>query len=63
VQQARGAFRKFATDHELDVGDAARFMAMVGVSYADGLIACFDAEIAKKTAHHVLAHNFKPSNG
>ena len=44
VQQARGAFRKFVTDHELDVGDAARFMAMVGVTYADGLIACFDAK-------------------
>ena len=44
VQQARGAFRKFVTDRELDAADAARFMAMVSVTYADGLIACFDAK-------------------
>ncbi len=44
VQQARGSFRKFVLDHELDVVDAARFMAMISVTYADGLIACFDAK-------------------
>jgi len=44
VQQARGSFRKFVTDHELDVADASRFMAMMSVTYADGLIACFDAK-------------------
>jgi len=44
VQQARGSFRKFVLDHELDVADAARFMAMMSVTYADGLIACFDAK-------------------
>jgi len=44
VQQARNAFRLFIADHELDVGDAARFLAMVSVTYADGLIACFDAK-------------------
>ena len=44
VQQARGSFRKFTLDHQLDVADAARFMAMVSVTYADGLIACFDAK-------------------
>jgi hypothetical protein len=44
VQQARGSFRKFVLDHDLDVGEAARFMAMVSVTYADGLIACFDAK-------------------
>jgi hypothetical protein len=44
VQQARGSFRKFVTDHELDVVDAARFMAMISVTYADALIACFDAK-------------------
>lgn len=44
VQQARGSFRKFVLDHELDVGDAARFMGMMSVTYADGLIACFDAK-------------------
>jgi len=44
VQQARGSFRKFVLDHELDVADASRFMAMVSVTYADGLIACFDAK-------------------
>ncbi|HEY7731195.1 MAG TPA: vanadium-dependent haloperoxidase [Gaiellaceae bacterium] len=44
VQQARGSFRKFVRDRELGVVDAARFMAMVSVAYADGLIACFDAK-------------------
>ena len=44
VQQARGAFRKFVLDHELDIVDAARFMAMISVTYADALIACFDAK-------------------
>lgn len=44
VQQARGSFRKFVLDHDLDVIEAARFMAMVSVTYADALIACFDAK-------------------
>jgi hypothetical protein len=44
VQQARGSFRKFVLDHELDAVDASRFMAMVSVTYADGLIACFEAK-------------------
>ena len=44
VQQARGSFRKFVLDHELDVAQAARFMAMISVTYADALIACFDAK-------------------
>jgi hypothetical protein len=44
VQQARGSFRKFVLDHQLDVREAARFMAMISVTYADALIACFDAK-------------------
>lgn len=44
VPQARGSFRKLVTDHGLDIRDAARFMAMVSVTYADALIACFDAK-------------------
>jgi hypothetical protein len=44
VQQAHGAFRKLVLDHELDVVQAARFMAMVSVTVADALIACFDAK-------------------
>jgi hypothetical protein len=44
VQQARGSFRKFVLDHHLDVVDASRFMAMISVTYADALIACFDAK-------------------
>lgn len=44
VQQARGSFRRFVLDHDLDVVEAARFMAMVSVAYADALIACFDAK-------------------
>ena len=44
VQQARGSFRKFVRDHELDIVDASRFMAMISVTYADALIACFDGK-------------------
>ena len=44
VQQARGAFREFVLDHELGIGDSARFMAMVSVVEADSIIACFDAK-------------------
>jgi hypothetical protein len=44
VQQAHGALRRFVLDHELDIVDAARFMAMISVTYADALIACFDAK-------------------
>jgi hypothetical protein len=44
VQQARGSFRKFVLDHDLDIVDASRFMAMISVVYADALIACFDAK-------------------
>jgi hypothetical protein len=48
VQQTRGSFRKFVLDHDLDVVQAARFMAMVSVVYADDLIACFDAKYRYK---------------
>ena len=44
VQQAHGSFRKFVLDHDLDVVNAARFMAMVSVVEADAIIACFDAK-------------------
>ena len=44
MQQARGSFRRFVLDHDLDVVEAARFMAMISVIYADALIACFDAK-------------------
>jgi hypothetical protein len=44
IQQTRNAFRGFVTGHELDVVQAARFMAMVSVTYADAFIACFDAK-------------------
>jgi PAP2 superfamily len=44
VQQARGSFRRFVLDHGLDVVQASRFMAMISVTYADALIACFDAK-------------------
>jgi hypothetical protein len=44
VQQARLSFREFVLDRELDVAGAARLLAMVSVTYADALIACFDAK-------------------
>jgi hypothetical protein len=44
VQQAHASFRRFILDHQLDVADASRFMAMMTVVRADALIACFDAK-------------------
>ena len=44
VQQARGAYRTFVASHGLDIVAAARFMAMVSVTAADAIIACFDAK-------------------
>jgi hypothetical protein len=44
IQQAHGAFRRFVFDHQLDVVDASRFMAMTTVASADAIIACFDAK-------------------
>jgi hypothetical protein len=44
VQQARASLRQFVLDHDLDVVQASRFMAMTSVVYADALIACFDAK-------------------
>jgi hypothetical protein len=44
IQQAHAGFRKFVLDHQLDVADASRFMAMVTVASADAIIACFDAK-------------------
>ena len=44
VQQAHGSFRKFVLDRGLDVLGAARFMAMMSVTYGDAFIACFDAK-------------------
>jgi hypothetical protein len=44
VQQARNSFRTFVLGHGLDVVQAARFMGMVSVVYADALIACFEAK-------------------
>lgn len=44
VQQSHGSFRNFVAEHQLDLVDASRFMAMISVVYADALIACFDAK-------------------
>jgi hypothetical protein len=44
VQQAHGSFRKLVLDHALDIAQAARAEAMIAVTYADALIACFDAK-------------------
>ncbi len=44
VLQARGSFRRFVEDHDLDLLETARFLAMVSVTYADALIACFDSK-------------------
>jgi hypothetical protein len=44
IQQTRAALQKFVRDHQLDVVDAARFMAMASVVYADADIACYEAK-------------------
>lgn len=44
VAQAHAGFRGFVTEHELDIVDAARFMAMINVTQADAAIACFEAK-------------------
>jgi hypothetical protein len=44
IQQAHGSYRKFITDHGLDIVDASRFMGEITVVAADALIACFDAK-------------------
>jgi hypothetical protein len=44
VQQTRLALRHFVTERGLDIVQAARFMGMESVTYADALIACFDAK-------------------
>jgi hypothetical protein len=44
VQQAHLALRGVITQHKLDVVQAARMMAMVSVTNADAIIACFDAK-------------------
>lgn len=44
VQQVHGAFRRFISDHRLDIVDAARFMAMETVTIADAFIGCFDSK-------------------
>jgi hypothetical protein len=46
VQQAHLGRRGVIAQRKLDVVQAARMMAMVSVSYADGMIACFDATFA-----------------
>ena len=44
VPQARAAFRGVIAQHELDLYEASRFLAMMSVTIADSLIACFDAK-------------------
>jgi hypothetical protein len=46
VQQSHLALRGVITQRKLNVVQAARMMAMTGVAYADGTIACFDAKYA-----------------
>jgi PAP2 superfamily len=44
IQQTHAALRYFLRQHGLDVADAARFMGMAEVVFADSAIACFDAK-------------------
>lgn len=49
VPQAHAAIRMFVQQHELDLFEAARFMAMAEVTVGDAFISCFDAK------YHFLA--------
>ncbi len=44
VPQAHAALRLFVQQHDLDLFEAARFMAMADVTVGDAFIACFDAK-------------------
>ncbi len=44
IPQGHRALRGFVDQHQLDVSQAARFMAMIGVTFADANIACFEAK-------------------
>jgi hypothetical protein len=44
IQQLHTTLRRFVGDHGLDLVDAARFMAMVGVVIGDAQIACYEAK-------------------
>jgi hypothetical protein len=44
IPQQHAALRTFVLDHRLGIVDAARFMAMVEVAFADANIACFEAK-------------------
>jgi hypothetical protein len=46
VQQSRASIRRFATDHDLNLVQAARWLAMASVIQVDSFIACFDAKYA-----------------
>jgi VCPO second helical-bundle domain len=44
VQQSHASYRRFVLEHQLDIADASRFMAMISVVSADAIMACFDAK-------------------
>ena len=44
VQQAHGALRRVIDERDLGIGDAARLMAMVSVTFAESINACFEAK-------------------
>ena len=44
IQQLHGTLRNFIGEHQLDIVDAARFMAMLGVVIGDAQIACYEAK-------------------
>ena len=63
MQQAHQALRGVITQHRLDIVQAARMMAMVSVSYADGIIACFDAKYAYEFWRPITAIRGGESDG
>lgn len=55
VQQALRSMRTFISDRKLDIVDAARFSAMIGGAYQEGMLACFDTKYALPTWRPVTA--------
>ena len=44
IPQGHRALRGFVAAHELEIAEAARLLAMIGVTFADANIACFEAK-------------------
>ena len=63
VQQALRSMRTFINDRNLDIVDAARFSAMIGGTYEEGMLGCFDAKYALPAWRPVTAIRHADTDG